>query len=579
MGGFVSAIANAAKPLAEDGAEILTKALRPMEKNMAGQSAVGKSLVNVIKEDYIPTYHRFLQEKLDVNATLPKHQQLDPHEIHNQATNAARQYAFGSNDAVAVGHIRAEFTSGDPLTRLTRAQNLSDHLSMFLQDTVAKPEWTPVQGQYGKRGASSFKMNVLKSKEQSVPIDASATYTQPGKIERTLMGYANNIMAPLIALPHIGTLLNYAISTPLGDLAKGLSEVMTPGGVQQIKQTLRQSGVFANTTADAFRTVTEGEQGIIGQTFGTKTGSVFSQLTHQPGFNALRTWTVALGAAAGKHTAEDMAQLLHDSGGTNKRAIWELERMGIKSADVLKQKGQLTQDQLQKAVFHFVDNKVFLDNRLNRAYYARANVYTRMGLMFHSYVARQGQFLRDELVKMYQVGVKGGDIGLIAQTLATMGVVFPLVGHGLKYMEMAGRGQFQEIKPEANEDWKKLRGEEGVPTQVYTLLDGYAHMAAWGVASSYVRGATRTQLASALIGPIGNMGVRIGEDSAKLAFGKTHPWKPLARDVIEDSPLSYDNLGKMIVHQLLPTTKEEKSRHPSGKLKSFKRGKGLKQIH
>jgi hypothetical protein len=177
--------------------------------------------------------------------------------------------------------------------------------------------------------------------------------------------------------------------------------------------------------------------------------------------------------------------------------------------------------------------------------------------------------LRDALTKDIR---HNGPVNAV-QALTTLGVIFPTVGVGIKTMQMWGRGQFQGSVDQAKDDFKKLSGQEGLSPMLAEWVDGMSHMAAFGVATDYIRAANRHQLAASAMGPIGNEVANLGQDTI-TAF-KKFDWddknkslQPLERDVLEDT--IPDNIGKLLAHQILPTKTEEKARHPSSRLKKMK---------
>jgi hypothetical protein len=270
---------------------------------------------------------------------------------------------------------------------------------------------------------------------------------------------------------------------------------------------------------------------------------------HQPGFNASREWTVALGAATGKRSAERAAENFAQSNGSHRAAEYQLKLMGIDPQAVLKQGGKLTKEQSDSAIFKFVDDSVFLDPSFHRSFYSSSNAPMRLGLMYHGYITRQAKLMR-QTIKGVGTRTKAGDYGMAAQMMGTLGVVFPAVGLGLKTMESWGRGQFQESL-----DWT----DESVPEM---MLDGYMHMGAFGVAADYTQSISRHMLSNAFVGPFGNIITQGVQDAGypliRAAEGKDPDFEPLGRDALQYA--LPDNLGKVLSNQFLPNKKQRKSR-------------------
>lgn len=555
MGGFSSILGK----VGTAAGEVLekTEPVRAL-KNGFDATPAGQFLYKIIKEDYEPAVDKMKQHLVDqVKAGATP---IPAHEIENKARNMARVHAFGTNDAIGATAIKwASQTHG-----LEAAQSLADHLHVYLQDTVEKENRNSF-GQViraGNKGAgtktvSRFKENVIKNKENQVPLNTTATYTPKTDLEKKFQSRAVTVMAPAIAISHLSTPFNIMLGSPLRSLAKGLSDVTTPGNYQATKKALLDTGIFAQTSMQMYREQQEWSSGKIAKYAGPKLGYYLNKAMHAPGFNALRSWSLAFAGATAKNSAEHFAQRLVQNPG-DKLARMSLSEMGIEPGSVLKQGGQLAPEQYEKAIYRFVDDHIFLNTKLDRSYLGQSNPWFRTATMFHSYVAAQGHLMSRELTKMY----KTGDIPNAVQTLATIGIIFPSAGHLIGKLEREARGQTWD-DPNYDSD-----------TAIEKYLDDMSHMAGFGVAQSYVRGTLRQHLSDVMIGPIGNVAVRGLQDAASLAFNLKHDPKPLERDILQYS--LPDNLGKILSHKLLPTTKEEREKHPH--MKKLKTNlKGLSQ--
>jgi hypothetical protein len=621
MGGVVDALSSVAKDAGEQIAKDFPKEsiqnlwtkLRPMQ-NEAAKSEAGQYWLKTVKENYIPNYHRALQAGVDGASKLPKEMQPHPAELVSQARNVARVSTFGQNDALGAGIIKAASQSKGMTESQAHihAQNLADFTAMILHDTETRPTWRGLTEEekaaqntanLGKIKAeesidkskstragqtapfSTFKQNVTQNKENPTWLKLDAVYHPQSPLETSLQRYAQRTIAPLIVLPHLQNVMNLAISTPLKDLIPAIAETIKLGNGNEYEKATefaRRAGVFSGTSLDAYTYQWLGSRGISAKVGGDNFGVLVNKLIHNPGLDPVRKWQLSLGAAAGKHTVEDFAQKLVDSGGKDKRAIYELQKMGLNINDIMRQKGTLNPDQYEKAIFHYVDSKVFLDSTLQRSFYARANPFTRLAFMYHSFITRQGQLLKEELMKP----IRTGDWSSIPQTMAVLGVAFPLVGMLTKDLTMLGRGDWNDVHMKKDvDDWM---GQNGPKALFYQALDDYSHTAGFGILSSYIRGGTRYATANTMIGPIGNVGARLIDDGLILGKGaldatldrdseKSVNYKPLLRDFLEYNPASVDNLGKLVAHQYVPTKKEEAERNPKPSMR-FK-SKSNKHFH
>jgi len=518
-----------------------TSHFRNMQSGMSATPA-GANLYKILKEDYEPAVDKARQGL--VKAQQGAAQPLKAHEIEAQARNIGRVSAFGRNDALAVQHIKwANQTHG-----LAAAQSLADHLHVYLGDTVereiGKNPMRPISSTnpvVKKLSVSRFKENVSFNKENRVPINTTAIYKPKTPLEESLVNKAVTTMAPAIAISHLSTPFNTMLGAPLTSLAKGLADVITPGGYRATRDALLDSGVLAQTALQMYREHEVFESGRIANWTGSpQLGYILNKAIHAPGFNALRRWTIAFSGATATHSADYFAQRLvaNPADRLSQRALRE---MGIAPSEVLAQGGKLRPEQIEKAVYRFVDDRVFLNTKLDRSYAGISNPYMRMATLFHSYVSAQGHLISRELGKMW----KTGDIGNIVQTLSVLSVVFPAVGHLIGGTERLARGQsFKDPKYDSE-------------SAVAKYFDNVSHMAGFGVGQSYINGALRDRLASVMLGPVGNVAVSTVSDSVMALAGKKS-FKQPARDIMYYS--LPDNLGKILAHQVLPTTAEESAK-------------------
>jgi hypothetical protein len=536
----------ATSPL-RDSAIAFGKKLLVSTEHEFDSTAAGRSLKDIHLNDYLPMYNKLVTdmtqtEKVKMAAGQPS---LAPDVIHSKAQRQARSESYGHHDALIATYVKSieKEPNLNPLQKRIKQQNLADHMAMLLKDTK---DYTNK-----KTGAitteSSVKHNITLNSENAVSLKTKAVYHPPTDLEKALHGYANLFLAPLIAIPHLGTGFNYMLRAPMQDIAGGMKDMFSDSA--NVKQFATDLGLFKGTALDAYAVRYNGRKGILANSINPEFGETVARIMHQPGFNPSREWTVALGAATGKRSADRAAQNFFESNGSHRAAEYQLKLMGIDPKTVLKQGGKLTKEQTDSAIFKFVDDSVFLDPSFHRSYYSSSNAPMRIGLMYHGYITRQAKLMLQTL-KGIGTRTKAGDYGMAAQMMGTLGVVFPAVGLGLKTMESWGRGQFQESL-----DWT----DESIPE---IMLDGYLHMGAFGVAADYTQSVSRHVLSNAFLGPLGNVATQGIQDAGYPLIrefqGKDGDPEPLERDVL-DYGLP-DNLGKILANQFLPNKKQRKSR-------------------
>jgi hypothetical protein len=262
-----------------------------------------------------------------------------------------------------------------------------------------------------------------------------------------------------------------------------------------------------------------------------------------------------IGGTIGFHSAIYWAHNFAESG--DKRALSELTEMGIDPQDVIKQGGKLTDEQLTKGVFHYVNNRFFIDRQMDQSLWANKNVWTRSMFMYHSFVNSEAAYIRRSLLKMH----KAGDVKGIAQFAGTLGVLWPNVAPLISGVQvMARTASVSQGVQETQSRYKRLYQPSSAGDWIGNYLYLLAHIGAAGVYLDYIKAAQAHRLASAMIGP--KAGALFGdlEDVANWATTENkkgeHPWKPVLRDALKQTiPVA----GSPLAHHLAPTIAEEKA--------------------
>lgn len=448
----------------------------------------------------------------------------------------------------------------------THAIRLLDNLSNDLKDTIKKP--TSYKNA-AKGSVSSVKTDITKNLttlnrfrnariaagEKDVKrlrpedISTNPTYKAPGSIEKAVSEWVRLVQVPLVAIPHIGTYFNLG-TAPLRSMGKvllGMSD-------KDMNAMIYASGALSGTMHDIMHAHLEGRTGLVSKLpFGMSpsVGEMLYKGIHTPGFNYLREKQLWLGAALGYHsTIEWAAQSVNG----NKRAIAELTEMGLDAAGIAKRGGKLTQEELQKGIFHFTDNRLFINRLQSQSLHANENIFMRSATMYHSFLNAQVSFMRREAMKM----LKTGDMVGLAQFAGTLGILFPSIAPALSSLELLGRtGSPAQAKQELQNDYTTLAGAKGGGAAAREYLDLLCHVGGVGVFQNYVKAAGAHRLQSAALGPLFSTPLSALEDAAnavKTNQKGTHNFKPILRDTAQDLlPL----IGKPVSHILAPTDKEQ----------------------
>lgn len=523
-------------------------------ESVAAKSDAGKALMGLWKNTYEPTLARTRQALIE-NATKNNTGETAS-QITSKAHNIARVQTFGPHDALIAHAVNwAAKTNGEEY-----AQTLADHVAMNLQDTIDKTstlEAGSKKTRFGMlknetRQVSSVKENILRNKDNTVPLNIDAVYQRRTKFEHLATNYMATMLAPFIAISHLSTPATNFLTIPLKDLTAGLGKLVSNYGGS--KQLLLDTGIFNETLLNSYRDMKLYRSGLIAHATGSPTlGYILNKAIHAPFFNEVRDLTIAFAGTVGDLTVKDWAK---GAAKGDYLASLQLKRLGLDPQKIAAQGGELTQDQWEQAIYRFVDDRVFLQSKTGRSFYAQKNQWTRMASMFHQYVSRQAKFMKDEAMTSWKA-VGTNPLNFI-KTFVALTVAFPAIGSVIEGLEDYGRGQ-NGLK-ETEQRYAKLFDTTHRLGEVEQYFDFLSHVAGVGILASYTRGLLRNDLANTLIGPIGNVAVRGLQDAASFAFNSTHNPKPLERDLVEDT--LPDNLGKIIAHRYIPTKREEAERNP-----------------
>jgi len=448
--------------------------------------------------------------------------------------------------------IAEQLEHTDPRIQMN-GQRLASIVSNELKDTTfAKGTKTPQAGSAVEMNRQFSIVNKFRrqgnSEARQIPLlNTEPTYTSPKEWERVASSLFRTMQIPLVAIPHIGQYFHLPMSAPISAIGKALLQV----DKDSMLKTVESSSIHATTMWDVIHSDLLARSGKIAEwTKSPTAASIIQKSIHQPLFNWFRLKQLSAAGAVGFHSAIFWANAALKG---NKRALAELAEMGINPEDVIKQQGKLTEEQLQKGVYHFVNNRFFFQKTIDNSLLQNRNFIARGAFMYHSFINSETAYLRRELVKMS----KAGDIKGIAQFVGTLGIVFPAVAPLLKSAELFGRtGSLKQSKEELNKDYSNLAFQNGVGSFTSTYFDMLAHIGAAGAFYNYTNAIKGHRLANALLGPMIGTGVTDIEDVVNAGEGKTK--KPLGRDILQQTiPV----LGKPLSHILFPTTSEEHTTH------------------
>jgi hypothetical protein len=425
-------------------------------------------------------------------------------------------------------------------------------LTGFGKNTITKDEGSFAKASMNKAFSTANKMRGELDMSKIPLLNTEKTYTKPSQLEYKANRIMNTMLIPFVALNHIGQLFHPIMDSPLPAVGKMLLRMDQRDADQFIEASHIQATTLWNTM---YRDIL-GETGKVSEWTGKpEVGKILARTIHTPGLNFVRKMQLNIAGTVGFHSAIYWAHNLVESG--SKRAAVELSEMGIEPTDVIKQNGQLSDEQLTKGVFHYVNNRFFVDREIDQSLWANKNVWTRSMFMYHSFVNSEAAYMRRTLIKMQQ----SGDIKGIAQFAGTLGLLWPNIAPLITGAQvMARTASVSQGVQETESRYKRLYKPTGAGDWFGNYAALLSHIGAAGVYFNYLNAIHAHRLVSAMAGPM--LGA-IGEDAEDIGNWATtenkkgeHPWKPVLRDALKQTiPV----IGSSLAHHLAPTTAEEKA--------------------
>src|ERR1700735_253176 len=299
-----------------------------------------------------------------------------------------------------------------------QGQRIADIISNQVRDTKTIQDQDTSYAKYSMNKAFRSANKIYEAIEEPTikNLDASPTYEKPSEAERKVHRVIDTVMLPFLTIKHVGQLFNPPAVSPLTAIGASLMRMQHA----EMEQTVQASHIVASTLWSAMYRDILGESGHVAEwTKSPTVGKILARTIHQPGFTWFRRQQLNMAGTVGFHSAIYWARNFADNG--SKIAEARLREMYIDPADVLKQRGQLTEEQLQKGVFHYTNNTMFFNKGEDNSLYQNSNVWARSMFMYHSFVGHQAEFMRRQLLTM----AKAGDYKGIAQFAGILGVLFP----------------------------------------------------------------------------------------------------------------------------------------------------------
>jgi hypothetical protein len=406
------------------------------------------------------------------------------------------------------------------------------------------------------KSAAKYNMNMAMISANKVYEDAdeptaklfkeNPTYEKVSEGERKAHKLVDTVMLPFLSIKHVGQFFNLPQVSPLASIGKGLLRMDSA----RMNQVIDASHTVAGTLWSTMYHDIQAESGKVAQWTGQPTlARILGRVTHQPGFSWLRKQQLNMAGAVGFHSTIDWAHDLVHSG--SKIAEARLRELQIDPADVIKQGGKLTDEQLMKGVYHYTNNTMFFNKGLDTSLWQNRNVFARSVFMYHSFVGSQTAFMRKNLMTL----AKAGDYKGLAQMAGTVAILFPNVAPLLAGAEkILQTGSLQQGEDETKQRYSRLYHPKSVSDWAENYITLLSHIGAAGVYFNYINAIKGHRFSSALAGPILGAVATDTEDVYGAIAGDTAASKkPLERDFLRQGvPV----IGGALSHIVAPTKTE-----------------------
>jgi hypothetical protein len=477
-------------------------------------------------------------------------------EIYSEAKKKAMSEVFGPKREVIQGVLKHV----ENTVSKNRADILADHLNVLFQEA-------PIEAGPNK-GKSTFDLDMARGKEGSGFETPASKYRRPNTLEN-IASIHQRTLAYKAAIPHLASNLNILMADGFGTYAKTLAKTFGPGRKAAEAQVLATNAI-SELVYNGYREKQAFDAGLIHKMAPGSIGAFIHNNMFIPGMSFVRYNTVLMSAIASKMAADEAAQ--HLMNGELKKALPMFNEFKLDPSKIKVQGGQFLPEDIDKIYHHGTDVRAFLNQGDKRTILGQQSPMFRTMGAFHKYVSNQSAFFRNVFKRQYQ---QGDFIG-IARNIGLMSMAFPVMGamiyeservlSGNDWDDPAGHLEKRIKSTPAGWIYDKLAGEQNTTSAAHaaqSTIENLSHIASFGVATGYIRGASRAKLGEQILGPDASMLIQGAQDTLKAAsaHGK-HPEnarKPLERDMLSDIP-SW-GAGSILSHVLVPNAKETKKYH------------------
>ncbi|HEY4799157.1 MAG TPA: hypothetical protein VII99_08800 [Bacteroidia bacterium] len=459
------------------------------------------------------------------------------------------EQSLGPHSIYLANLLEPMLTGPDPV-EYTRAMSWMNNLSQIFNDT------TSVYNMGSTHEESKIKMDVsalinqprVAANLKPITIDTTPQFEKGGMYEKIGHKYVMNNITPWIGIVHIGDLMKLPANLPARVLWKTLTTFNEP----QLKDMVMRSGALTHTILEIvdadfrFRT-----SALADVTKMPDAAALIHKMWHQPGFNNLRKLQINIMGAAAYHAMQEWSQQALRG---NEWAIENLKEVEVDINDLIRRNGVLTQDEMLNGMYHYTDNRLYIDRPLDRTKYAGKSPFFRTALMLHGYARKEGIYIGRELHKM----IRTGEGMKVAQFAAVVAGVYPFVTAPLlRSLGVLAR----TADPKAAYDdytgtYHRLSHPGGAGNFALEYATLLAHFGGMGNFMNMLHAAHAHKLAYQMAGPFPGVVYNIGDDLLNAAQteltsppGKKKDYTQFYRDILR---YSIPVLGSQAAHWLLP---------------------------
>jgi hypothetical protein len=472
------------------------------------------------------------------------------HEIEQAAKKQASDEVFDEHRQVIQGVLKhVEKTVGK-----NRADILADHLNVLLQEAPIKAG--------PNKGKSTFDVDMMRGGSEN-GFDTPATKYRPPSLAEKTATIHQRTLAYKAAIPHLASNLNILLSDGFKTYAQTLGTTFGPGRKAAEAQVLATNAI-GELTMNSYKEKQAFEKGLIHQFAPGGVGEFIHRNMYIPGMSSVRYNTLMMSAHASMLAAKEASD--HLMQGDMKYALPMMHELKLDPNKILAQHGQFLPEDVEKIYYHGTDTRAFLSQGDKRTIMGQKSpLYRTMGA-FHKYVSNQASFMKYVFKRQFQQG----DFVGIARNLSLLATVFPVLGatiyeserllSGKDWDDPVGHSEHRIEGTPLGVVYDSVEGKNKATSKAKIALqtiDNLSHLASFGVATGYIRGASRAHLAEQMLGPDATMAIQGFQDVLKAAhYDDKHKAaaKPLKRDLLSDIPSL--GLGSILSHKLVPTKAE-----------------------